>query len=61
MSRQSVELPEDTKEGLQEMAKVLGMTQQALISLATTTMVAKYREVGLRIFFDLITTEKKAK
>jgi Ribbon-helix-helix protein, copG family. len=54
LSRQSIELPESVKAGLDNMAQTLGMTQNALINLAVATMVAKYEAEGMRIFFDLI-------
>lgn len=59
LSRQSVELHETVKKGLDEMASACGMTQNALINLAVTTMVAKYRAEGMRIFFDLISPPVK--
>lgn len=61
MARQSVELPELVKEGLDKMATTFGMTQNALINLAVTTMVAKYEAEGMRIFFDLISPPRKIK
>lgn len=61
MTRQSVELPELVKEGLDKMATTFGMTQNALINLAVTTMVAKYEAEGMRIFFDLISLPRKTK
>lgn len=62
MPRQSIELPETVKEGLDKMATAFGMTQNALINLAVATMVAKYDVEGTRIFFDLISPPyKKAK
>lgn len=54
MSRQSIELSKATKQGLEKMAVITGMSQTALISLAVATMVAKYEAEGMRIFFDLI-------
>ncbi len=54
MGRQSIELPESVKKGLDEMASTFGMTQNALINLAVTTMIAKFQAEGMRIFFDLI-------
>jgi hypothetical protein len=61
MSRQSIELPESVKEGLEKMAATFGMTQNALINLAVTTMVVKYDAEGTRIFFDLISPPTKRK
>ena len=61
MPRQSVELPETIKEGLEKMAVAFGMTQNALINLAVATMVVKYEAEGTRIFFDLISAPRKAK
>lgn len=61
MSRQSVELNEKVKNGLDEMASACGMTQNALINLAVATMVAKYEAEGMRIFFDLISPPIKKK
>ena len=61
MTRQSIELPETIKEGLDKMATDFGMTQNALINLAVTTMVVKYEAEGMRIFFDLISQPKKSK
>lgn len=49
MARQSIELPETVKEGLDKMASVFGMNQNALINLAVATMVAKYDVEGMRI------------
>ncbi len=37
MARQSIELSETVKEGLDKMATAFGMTQNALINLAVTT------------------------
>lgn len=61
MSRQSIELPENIKVGLDKMAATFGMTQNALINLAVTTMVVKYDAEGTRIFFDLISPPTKRK
>ena len=61
MTRQSIELPETVKEGLDKMATDFGMTQNALINLAVTTMVVKYEAEGTRIFFDLISPPRKVK
>jgi len=61
MSRQSIELPVNIKEGLDKMAASFGMTQNALINLAVTTMVVKYDAEGTRIFFDLISPSTKRK
>lgn len=61
MARQSIELPETVKEGLDKMATAFGMTQNALINLAVTTMVVKYETEGTRIFFDLISPPRKNK
>lgn len=61
MARQSIELAETVKEGLDKMATDLGMTQNALINLAVTTMVVKYEAEGMRIFFDLISQPRKSK
>jgi predicted transcriptional regulator len=63
VGRQSIELSEAVKEGLDEMASTFGMTQNALINLAVTTMVEKYKVEGVRIFFDLISppTQTKSK
>lgn len=61
MPRQSIELPEMVKEGLDIMATAFGMTQNALINLAVATMVAKYEAEGTRIFFDLISLPAKNK
>lgn len=62
MPRQSIELSETVKEGLDKMAVAFGMTQNALINLAVATMVAKYDVEGTRIFFDLISPlHKKSK
>ena len=61
MTRQSIELPETVKEGLDKMATAFGMTQNALITLAVTTMVVKYEAEGTRIFFDLISPPRKNK
>lgn len=61
MSRQSIELPEKVKKGLDDMAMAFGMTQNALISLAVATMVVKYEAEGTRIFFDLISLPRKPK
>ncbi|KLU63768.1 hypothetical protein DEAC_c42970 [Desulfosporosinus acididurans] len=62
MPRQSIELPETVKDGLNKMAISFGMTQNALINLAVATMVAKFDVEGTRIFFDLISLpHKKAK
>lgn len=61
MTRQSIELPEIVKEGLDKMATNFGMTQNALINLAVTTMVVKYEAEGTRIFFDLISPPRKNK
>jgi len=57
--RQSIELPDTVKKGLDQMATAFGMTQNALISLAVATMVVKYEAEGMRIFFDLISLPKK--
>ena len=59
MPRQSIELAESVKIGIDEMAKSCGMTQNALINLAVATMVAKYEAEGMRIFFDLISPPSK--
>ena len=61
MTRQSIELPETIKEGLDKMATAFGMTQNALINLAVATMIAKYEAEGTRIFFDLISQPRKTK
>ena len=61
MTRQSIELSETVKEGLDKMATGFGMTQNALINLAVATMVAKYEAEGMRIFFDLISLPSKTK
>lgn len=61
MARQSIELSEMVKEGLDKMAIAFGMTQNALINLAVTTMVVKYEAEGTRIFFDLISSPRKNK
>lgn len=62
MPRQSIELPETVKDGLNKMASAFGMTQNALINLAVATMIAKFDAEGTRIFFDLISPpHKKAK
>lgn len=61
MPRQSIELPETVKEGLDKMATDFGMTQNALINLAVATMVVKYEAEGTRIFFDLISQPTKTK
>lgn len=61
MARQSIELNEQVKEGLEKMVKATGMTQNALIGLAVATMVAKYEAEGMRIFFDLISPPAKTK
>lgn len=61
MTRQSIELPETVKEGLDKMVTAFGMTQNALINLAVATMVAKYEVEGTRIFFDLISLPSKTK
>jgi len=61
MPRQSIELPVNIKEGLDKMATTFGMTQNALINLAVTTMVVKYDAEGTRIFFDLISPPIKRK
>lgn len=61
MGRQSIELPDTVKQGIDKMAKVVGMTQNALINLAVTTMVIKYEAEGMRIFFDLISPPRKTK
>lgn len=60
MSRQSIELSDSVKSGLDKMAKNCGMTQNALINLAVATMVAKYDAEGMRIFFDLISLPSKS-
>lgn len=54
MSRQSIDLPDEIKCGLECMSKSIGMTQNALVNLAVATMLAKYKAEGMRIFFDLI-------
>lgn len=61
MPRQSIELPDTVKKGLDQMATAFGMTQNALISLAVATMVVKYEAEGMRIFFDLISLPTKPK
>ncbi|OLN25469.1 hypothetical protein [Desulfosporosinus metallidurans] len=61
MPRQSIELPKAIKEGLDKMALTFGMSQNALINLAVTTMVVKYDAEGTRIFFDLISPPTKRK
>jgi len=61
LSRQSIELPDTVKKGLDKMATAFGMTQNALISLAVATMVVKYEAEGTRIFFDLISLPAKHK
>jgi len=61
LTRQSIELPETGKEGLDKMATDFGMTQNTLINLAVTTMVVKYEAEGTKIFFDLISPPKKNK
>jgi hypothetical protein len=61
LTRQSIELPETVKEGLDKMATDFGMTQNALINLAVTTMVVKYEAEGTRIFFDLISPPRRIK
>ena len=61
MPRQSIELPDTVKKGLDKMATAVGMTQNALISLAVATMVVKYEAEGTRIFFDLISLPAKHK
>lgn len=61
MPRQSIELSETIKEGLDKMATAFGMTQNALINLAVATMVVKYEAEGMRIFFDLISLPTKTK
>lgn len=59
MARQTIDLPDDIKRDLNEMSKELGMTQSALMVLAINTLVARYREDGMKIFFDLLTPKKK--
>jgi len=61
LPRQSIELPDTVKEGLDKMATTFGMTQNALINLAVATMVVKYEAQGMRIFFDLISLPEKTK
>lgn len=61
MPRQSIELSETIKEGLDKMATAFGMTQNALINLSVATMVVKYEAEGMRIFFDLISLPTKTK
>ncbi|KGP77064.1 hypothetical protein JT05_01275 [Desulfosporosinus sp. Tol-M] len=61
MPRQSIELSENIKKSLDKMASTFGMTQNALINLAVTTMVVKYDAEGTRIFFDLISPPTKRK
>ena len=61
IARQSIELSETIKEGLDKMATAFGMTQNALINLAVATMVVKYEAEGMRIFFDLISHPQKTK
>lgn len=61
MPRQSIELSETIKEGLDKMATAFGTTQNALINLAVATMVVKYEAEGTRIFFDLISLPTKTK
>jgi len=61
LTRQSIELPETVKEGLDKMATDFGMTQNALVNLAVATMVVKYEAEGMRIFFDLISQPRKTK
>jgi len=61
LPRQSIELPNTVKNGLDKMATAFGMTQNALISLAVATMVVKYEAEGTRIFFDLISLPAKRK
>jgi len=61
LPRQSIELPDTVKKGLDKMATAFGMTQNALISLAVATMVTKYEVEGTRIFFDLISLPTKHK
>ena len=51
MPRQSIELPDTVKKGLDKMATAFGMTQNALISLAVATMVVKYEaEVNISLW-----------
>ena len=61
LPRQSIELPDTVKDGLDKMATAFGMTQNALINLAVATMVVKYEAQGTRIFFDLISLPTKTK
>lgn len=61
MARQLIKIPESIKDGLEEMSKVLGMTQNALINMAVATTVAKYQVEGMRIFFDLISPPSNRK
>ena len=61
LPRQSIELPDTVKDGLDKMASAFGMTHNALINLAVATMVVKYEAQGTRIFFDLISLPTKSK
>ena len=61
LPRQSIELPGTVKDGLDKMATAFGMTQNALVNLAVTTMVVKFEAQGTRIFFELISLPTKSK
>lgn len=59
MPRMSVDFPQNISEKLEVMAKEVGMTKTALVNMAVATMVTKFDEVGMRIFFDLLTPGQK--
>lgn len=61
MSNFPVNLPEDLKKDLAEMAKETGMTQSNLIRMAAHSLVANYKQKGSFIFADLLNPDHKEK
>lgn len=54
-----VDLPPEKKTELERMAEETGMTQTALIKLATISLLENYKTKGSFIFVDLLNPEHK--
>jgi hypothetical protein len=54
-----VDLPPEKKTELEQMAEETGMTQTALIKLATISLLENYKTKGSFIFVDLLNPEHK--
>jgi len=55
----TVEFVPKVKKDLEEMSKETGMSQAALIKLATISMLENYKQKGSFIFVDLLNPEHK--